>query len=608
MNVKIVSMCAALFATLVCSATTEWHVYSDTRDGLSGTQQLTNAFKRAQSGDTITIHEGTYNVPTEEMTYRYETDANGTLHATDGTCLDSSVTDLTVRGDPEASRESIVLNGQGAATASQDGQHAIMRLSGKNCTVRHLTFYKGRANSNYYVYRGGKQQNTDKWVYRRGGGLCLGDASCVCEDCVFDGCYAGQGACIYGGGEARGCVFKNSNAVESNSGCAVCSVNAVYDSLFDSNARGSLRGCSVTASNCVFVANWHSGSSGLLLHHTGGLVDCVFSNNTSVCVYMHGDKYMPKEITRCVFWNNSDSTYAAGIGGTVPCTVPVKDCTFVGSLPVSNVTAKISGCKFRTGNSKGILADCSNVADCDFDGCDGVGGTRLEGNGTTDSIAAFSNCNLERCTIHEVNIRHGALFRNVHLMKDCLVIGSTTWGSASAGGFLLTDGMNVEVVNCTFTTNSMSSGVYANTSTGTLKLQNCLFYNNNVSGKGYRQRDWIEPDGLVYMDHCFFKAPGDWSEYGVTATSVAKWDGGGSLNFYGDWSTAPRFMKDERTGAGAPPYAIHRKSLCIGKGAVQDWMSTATDLAGNPRLRDGKVDIGCYENWDPVPGMMLLLR
>lgn len=45
-------------------------------------------------------------------------------------------------------------------------------------------------------------------------------------------------------------------------------------------------------------------------------------------------------------------------------------------------------------------------------------------------------------------------------------------------------------------------------------------------------------------------------------------------------------------------------------GAVADWMATATDIRGEgyPRLRDGKVNIGCYQCWlDPL-GMVLLLR
>jgi len=32
-----------------------------------------------------------------------------------------------------------------------------------------------------------------------------------------------------------------------------------------------------------------------------------------------------------------------------------------------------------------------------------------------------------------------------------------------------------------------------------------------------------------------------------------------------------------------------------------DWMENGTDLLGKPRLRDGKVDVGCYQCWlDPI--------
>ena len=53
---------------------------------------------------------------------------------------------------------------------------------------------------------------------------------------------------------------------------------------------------------------------------------------------------------------------------------------------------------------------------------------------------------------------------------------------------------------------------------------------------------------------------------------------------------------------------MKQKSPLVGKGLVLDWMADATDFAGNPRLRDGKVDIGCYQCWlDPV-GIVFSLR
>ena len=62
---KMVSaVCFAACAVLGARAE-EYHVYSEVKDGLTGNQQLTNAFAKAQSGDIITIHKGTYNLATE---------------------------------------------------------------------------------------------------------------------------------------------------------------------------------------------------------------------------------------------------------------------------------------------------------------------------------------------------------------------------------------------------------------------------------------------------------------------------------------------------------------------------------------------------------------
>ena len=45
-----------------------------------------------------------------------------------------------------------------------------------------------------------------------------------------------------------------------------------------------------------------------------------------------------------------------------------------------------------------------------------------------------------------------------------------------------------------------------------------------------------------------------------------------------------------------------------GWGLLLDWMEDGTDLAGNPRLRDGKVDIGCYQCWLNPVGMVFSVK
>ncbi len=553
---------AVQFAFPVYAA--EWHVRTN--------QELTNAFVQAQANDTITIHKGVYNLTTEEMTFRYETDANGTLHATDGTCLYSRADNLTVQGDPDVVREEIVLSGLGANAATQDGQHSILRLDGANVTVRHLTFYKGRANSDYIVWRNGLQQNTDKWVFRRGGGVSLKNDAVV-EDCTFNSCYAGQGACVYGGLRLSNCAFKNSNAVSRNNGCAVADAKGVYDSHFEGNMRGALRGCSVAASNCTFTANDNYLGTGLIWYHTGALVDCAFTNNATTCLYLQGVKYMPAEITRCTFSGNS----AAGIGGTVTNTTPVRNCTFVG-------------------NTGPIIENCPTVEDSTFLG----NGKTITGS-TDSTVTAIRNCGFKRCIFKGLSLHWAYGFENVHRMENCLITESVQWGTGAL--FAHTDGLDATYLNCTVVTNGPLNTMYANTmKAGTVTFRNSLFWMNKVGGQYWNRYDFWESSAdelaQLKMDYCVFSA----ADESHTMIDVA---GEHSTNLtYHDPKLKITAKSDEIHG---DPYALYRKSPYVDAGDDGDWTADDRDLAGNPRL-NGTVDLGCYENWDRAPGLFIRFR
>jgi hypothetical protein len=54
--------------------------------------------------------------------------------------------------------------------------------------------------------------------------------------------------------------------------------------------------------------------------------------------------------------------------------------------------------------------------------------------------------------------------------------------------------------------------------------------------------------------------------------------------------------------AAAGNYHVQLDSPCIDAGTNLPWMAGATDLDGNPRIVDGRVDIGCYE-YIPEPAV-----
>jgi hypothetical protein len=217
----VMKSCIALFFifAVITANAFEWHVYCETTNGMTGNQQLTNAFIQAKAGDTITIHKGTYNLATEEMIFRYEKE-DGSFYESAGTCLYSSVDNLTVQGDPNEDKNDIVLSGLGENPASTTGLHTIMRLAGANCVARNLTFYKGTAATSGIVYWNSKVMNTgDNNVYRRGGGLVM-MGNGICSNCVFDSCYALHGSGLVGAKEAVKCEFLRNNNNANNNGCA----------------------------------------------------------------------------------------------------------------------------------------------------------------------------------------------------------------------------------------------------------------------------------------------------------------------------------------------------------------------------------------------------
>ena len=598
---KMVSaVCFAACAVLGARAE-EYHVYSELKDGLTGNQQLTNAFAKAQSGDTITIHKGTYNLATEEMMFRYENES-GAFIGQAGTCLYSTVAGLTVQGDPSAAKGEVVLSGLGSNSASTDGMHAIMRLAGSGCSVSNLTFYKGVANTSGYVYRKGKVMNTDDTsVYRRGGGLFMKGG--VCSNCVFDSCYALHGAGLIGATEAVGCEFLGNNNVANNAGCAVYETAIIRDSLFENNSRGAVRGCSQMLSNCVFRANRHNGGVGLFYYQTGAIVDCVFSNNTTVCVYLHGANYMPKKISLCRFEDNTcGDPYVemAGIGGTVPCRTPVTDCLFIGPNQINDFSAKISNCRFiRKAWSKNnhFLKNCPQVFDCEFAAEPVTSGIILEAD-SGKSVSVVSNCVLNRCSIRNINLYNGWVCLDVPEMRNCLIEGNSFWGYSNVSYFGYTGGTDAEVVNCTVVSNNGAQGFW-NAGTGTVTFRNTLFFNNKIAGKSWRQRDISDAEGMgnetIRMIHSFYKSPQTFEGYG-------------SSNKYGQWDWYPQFLIDRfPDDVHAHPYALHRKSPCIDAGDNGSYSATDLDLAGNLRV-NGTVDIGCYENWDRIPGLTFILK
>ena len=209
-------------------------------------------------------------------------------------------------------------------------------------------------------------------------------------------------------------------------------------------------------------------------------------------------------------------------------------------------------------------------------------------------------------------------------ISNCVFTGNTTKEWGSQGGAIYMGSANAHVTHCVFTgnrsvnTDPNNGGNAIGMSDGTVR--NCLFVGNG-------ERSYTPGKcGTVYMtggtiESCTFANNADGKCAGVSV---------GSANatvrncvFYGadcpnaaselakimnDTSKAARFFNccapveiNTTCVVAAEPFvdASHGDwnpaGSIVDKGVPQDWMTDATDLAGNPRISGTKPDIGCYE-------------
>jgi len=151
------------------------------------------------------------------------------------------------------------------------------------------------------------------------------------------------------------------------------------------------------------------------------------------------------------------------------------------------------------------------------------------------------------------------------------------------------------MANCTFSDNSSDGqsgadiGVYY---AGSLTIYNSIMYNNHPSG--------LFMYNMTTFDSCNLNIFHSLVEGGKDNIQILS--GGNILNYdTTNLDTDPLFY-------GGPdfPYNLSDESPCIDAGTLDlpqfilDNMSD-TDLAGNPRIFNGKIDMGCYE-WNPTVG------
>lgn len=184
------------------------------------------------------------------------------------------------------------------------------------------------------------------------------------------------------------------------------------------------------------------------------------------------------------------------------------------------------------------------------------------------SGAYLNNCLMDQCVI-AYNLCAGApgagggIFETNSIVRDSLIVSNSATGGAPdeygyGGGVYMQSGA---LVNCTVANNGASAqggDVYIESG----GITNSIIFDNSGNV-------WFNA-GAGIFDHC--------------CTTP---DPGGQGNIVQD----PQFI-DPADGN----YHLLPTSPCKAAGIVQDWMTGAQDLDGNPRTANGAVDMGAYES------------
>ncbi|RLD09858.1 MAG: hypothetical protein DRI44_07535 [Chlamydiae bacterium] len=389
-----------------------------------------------------------------------------------------------------------------------------------------------------------------------GGGMYITDSTATFINAFIEGNSASNGGGVYCDmeGMISGCMISSNSAIHGGgiycykgSSVSDCSISGNHA---NDSGGGSYCGRGSSLSNCTISGNsvkWWNGG-GVYIIDNGSIFDCAISSNSSfdgggVCIIGSG------VVSRCTISGNN-----ARYGGGVYCYYggSVSDCSISGN------SESISGGGVYC-NHGGLVFNCmisSNNASL------GGGGVYCHEGGSVSSCTISSNSS---------DYGGGIYCDQDGSLTNCLISGMN---SADYGGGIYCSSGGA-LYNCTIANNSASAygGGIICSNGGT--VVNTIIYNNQAL---VGDLNWKSYHSGALFSYCC-----------TTPTN----------NLPGGNQCIPDNPMFSVPGSD---YALLDGSPCIDAGYKMNWMDPpATDLAGNPRLHDGHVDIGCYE-FVPEPG------
>jgi hypothetical protein len=245
-------------------------------------------------------------------------------------------------------------------------------------------------------------------------------------------------------------------------------------------------------------------------------------------------------------------------------------------------------------------------------GCD-ISGTGVDG-GSAVNCEFHNICNGSVMNEHPYVSNaswSGHIYSNIPVCTNCLFRNNIATNYSLSLFCGVSDAKRSgSIVNCTVVSNKYGKTFnYMKSEEYPVTVKNCVFiWNQGYDTTSFRDlHSWENntSNGLRFANCAYGTATGRFAA-GQSCNLADSSDGPmykfGADGFHAD----PKFaLKD-----AAHPFEPKRNSPLRGIGMREDWMANGTDIRGEgyPRLRDGFVDIGCYQCWIQPKGVVISVR
>ena len=426
------------------------------------------------------------------------------------------------------------------------------------------------------------------------------------------GCVISNNTASASGGGAYNIMLTNCTVVLNRSGSSgggIASGDASYVKVYGSwvglnsagGDGGGIRGASVV-SNCVVYGNIASNAANSTTCYGGGIKSsnaagqitlvydteiCGNASLTTASAFGCAGGVLYAELHNCDIHDNYSDYHGGGI----------RDCDAYDCRIWNNICF-----------GSGLNAYGARLYRCD------TYGTPLHGGSARDTtirdigpvVTLAGNPHIS------TNYAPTAGWHGYPCLTNCLITGISLPSNAMFSGVLSNPTKPSFLVNCTVVSNVCRNMFTCYTSAAQpMTVENCVFYGNQKLSSGvYSDCDLSIDTGSVNSDalHISHTAYGTASIASFadftdgTVYKIGAADGVGTVI-----GATPGFCgsKDPKH-----PYALRRSSCLCERGVVQDWMVGAYDLRGDgfARLRDGLVDLGCYQCWLKAVGLVIKIN